>query len=99
METLSKAIEAGSTSVSDFQDFADLLVRSGQTEQAVTILNQGIETAPFNGLFYKTLTLQYIQQKNYAQALETMKRHLELFPEDTFMAKLVRQVEASQKPQ
>jgi len=99
MEYLSKAIQAGSTSVSDFQDFADLLVRSGQTEQAVTILKQGIEKAPFNGLFYKTLTLQYIQQKNYAKALETMKRHLELFPEDTFMAKLVRQVEASPKPQ
>jgi hypothetical protein len=99
MEYLAKAIQAGSTSMSDFQDYADLLVRTGQTELAVTILKQGIEMAPFNPLFYKTLTLQYIQQKNYAKALGTMKRHLELFPEDTFMAKLVRQVEASPKPQ
>jgi tetratricopeptide (TPR) repeat protein len=99
MEYLSKAIQAGSTSDSDFQDFADLLARSGQTEQAVTTLKQGIEKAPFNPLFYKALTLQYIHQKNYAKALETMKRHLELFPDDLFMAKLIRQVEASSKPQ
>ena len=98
MEYLSKAIQAGSTSVSDFQDYADLLVSSGQTEQAIAILNQGIAMAPFNPLFYKTLTLQYIHQKNYAKALETMKRHMELFPDDLFMAKLVRQVEASPKP-
>jgi hypothetical protein len=98
MEYLSKAIQAGSSSVSDFQDYADLLVSSGQTEQAIAILNQGIAMAPFTPLFYKTLTLQYIHQKNYAKALETMKRHMELFPDDLFMAKLVRQVEASPKP-
>jgi tetratricopeptide (TPR) repeat protein len=62
MEYLAKAIQVGSTSISDFQDYADLLVRAGQTEGAVTILKQGIELSPFNGLFYKTLTLQYIQQ-------------------------------------
>jgi hypothetical protein len=99
MEYLSKAIQAGSTSDSDFQDFADLLARSGQTEQAVTTLELAIQKAPFNPLFYKALTLQYIHQKNYAKALKTMERHMELFPDDLFMAKLIRQVEASSKPQ
>jgi hypothetical protein len=98
IQYLSKALEAGSTSENDYQDLAGLLIRAGEIDQAIATLKTGIEVAPFNGVFYKTLALQYIHQKNYAKALEAMKRHLDLFPEDNFMRKLIRQAESAPAP-
>lgn len=95
---LSKAVESGSTNMIDYQDLADLLAQSGQTDQAIFTLKQGIALAPFHAIFHKALALQYIHKKNYSEALQAMKRHLELFPEDALMRKLVRQAEAASAP-
>jgi hypothetical protein len=98
LDYLSRALERGSTSVLDYQDFAELLAQTGQTDRAITILKQGISLSPFQPVFYKMLALQYIHQKDYPKALETMERHLGLFPEDTFMRKLLRQAQAAPVP-
>jgi len=88
---LSKAVELGSTSVVDYQDLSGLLGLAQESDQAIQVLKKGIEIAPFNGFFHKALALQYIGQKDYAKALETMKQHLALFPEDSFMRDLIQQ--------
>jgi hypothetical protein len=92
---LSRAIERGSTTASDYQDYAELLADQGKTAEAIKILQKGIEIAPYTGTLYKSLALRYITIKDYPAALATMKKHLELFPEDSLMRKLVRQVEVS----
>ena len=58
----------------------------------------GIELSPINGYFHKALALQYIGLKNYSRALEAMKQHLALFPEDSFMRNLVQQAQRA-KPE
>jgi hypothetical protein len=98
IQYLSKAFERGSTSLVDYQDFAELLARAGQTERAIAILKHGIALSPFYPVFYKSLALQYIHQKEYPRALETMKRHVELFPEDAFMRNLLQQAQAAPLP-
>jgi hypothetical protein len=90
---LSKAIERGSTTASDYLDYAELLADQGKMDEAIKILQKGIEIAPYTGTLYKSLALRYITIKDYPAALATMKKHLELFPEDSLMRKLVRQVE------
>ncbi len=91
---LSRAIERGSTTASDYQDLAEMLADQGKTDGAIKVLKKGIEIAPYTGTLYKSLALRYITIKDYPAALATMKKHLELFPEDSLMRKLVRQVEA-----
>ena len=70
-----------------------MLGNSGQINEAIDILKRGIALAPYSPVFYKSLALRYISVKNYPAALQTMKRHLELFPEDSFMRTLVMKVE------
>jgi predicted Zn-dependent protease len=98
IQYLSKAFEGGSTSAVDYQDLAELLAKTAQTDRAIAILKQGIVLSPFQPVFYKMLALQYIHQKDHPKALETMNRHLELFPEDTFMRNLLRQAQSAPIP-
>lgn len=93
LQYLTRSIELGSKLVSDYADLAEVLARSGRNGEAIEILKRGITLAPYSPVFYKSLALRYISIKNYPAALQTMKRHLELFPEDSFMRKLVMKVE------
>ena len=92
---LQKAIELGSTAVSDYQDLAELLARDNRLSEAVEVLKQGISLNPHSSPLYKSLALRYIAMKKYPEALGTMKRELELFPEDSFMRKLIKQSEGT----
>ncbi len=91
IQYLSKAVELGSTSVVDYQDLSSLLALAQRSAQAIQVLKKGIGLSPFNGFFHKALALQYIGQQDYPKALETMKQHLALFPEDSFMRNLIQQ--------
>jgi Doubled CXXCH motif (Paired_CXXCH_1)/Cytochrome c554 and c-prime len=93
IEYLSRAVKLGSTSVVDYQDLSGLLGQAQRNDDAVQVLKKGIELFPFHGLFHKALALQYIGLKNYPKALEAMKQHLALFPEDSFMRNLIQQAE------
>lgn len=95
LEYLSRAVANGSTSVVDYQDLAQLLAQAGRNPEAIPILEKAIALSPFTPVLYKALSLQLIQQKDYDRALHTMKRHLDLFPEDSFMRNLIRQAEAA----
>jgi TolA-binding protein len=98
LEFLSQAIAAGSTSVIDHQDFAQLLAAAGRSAEAVSVLEKATKLFPFTPMLYKLMSLQLIQQKDYAKALQTMRRHLDLFPEDAFMRNLIKQAEAAPAP-
>ncbi len=98
LQFLSQAIAAGSASVIDYQDIAQLLAEAGRAAEAVSVLEKATKVFPFTPMLYKLLSLQLIQQKDYARALQTMKQHLDLFPEDAFMRKLIKQAAAAPTP-
>jgi tetratricopeptide (TPR) repeat protein len=93
MQCLSRAIELGSTSTTDYKDLADLLATAGQVAEAIELLNRGIAMNPYSSVLYKSLVLRYISIKKYPEALKTMREELRLFPEDSFMRNLIKQAE------
>lgn len=92
---LEGAITAGSTSPQDFEVLAGLLAESGRIADAAARLERGIGVDPNYKRSYKALTLIYITQKRYEDALRTMRNYLALFPEDSFMRTLLSKVEAT----
>lgn len=92
---IAQAITAGSTVASDFELYADLLMRTGKMQEAIDVLKQGISLNPYATRLYKTLALAYIHTHQYGDALKTMKQELKIFPEDSFMRMLVARSEGS----
>ncbi len=93
IEALSQALASGSTAPSTFQDLGDALSRAGRIEEAVKTLEQGIAIAPYAAVLYKSLTSRLIALKQHERAYQTMKRYVELFPEDSFMRGILQKAE------
>ena len=89
---LTLAIEAGSTTPSTFEDLADVLLAMDRVEESAEALKKGVDVSPFTPKLLKMLTLRYINLKRYAEATASMKRYVELFPEDDLMRGLLKQV-------
>jgi doubled CXXCH motif protein len=92
-ESLSRAIELGSTAPATYQDLAEALARSGKSQEAVKVLERGIMMAPYTPALYKAIVVRYIALNEYSAAFNTMKRYLDLFPEDDFMRDMLRKAE------
>jgi predicted CXXCH cytochrome family protein len=90
---LTKALDLGFSSETLYTDLAEALARVGRLEEAVTVLNRGIRMEPYAPSLYKSLALRYITLKQYPQAKETLERHMQLFPEDDFVRRLLAQVD------
>jgi hypothetical protein len=90
---LSRAIELGSKSVTDYEYLASLLTQAGRGSEAIPLVERGIQLDPYNDRLYKALVRLDISPQRYTQALEAMKRALELFPEDDSLRSLVKKVE------
>jgi hypothetical protein len=91
---LSKAIDLGFTGSPAFEDLAEALARAGRLEEAVGTLRRGLTVQPYSPALHKLLALRYIQLKQYPLAKAAMQRYLELFPQDSFVRGLLKQVEA-----
>jgi hypothetical protein len=87
---LSKGLQLGDAMV--YQDMAKALSNLRRGEEALDYLKRAVDTDPFNAVLLKTLTLQYINLKRYPEARQSMARYVELFPEDSFMRKLLARV-------
>ena len=92
---LARAIELGSTEPSDYEVYADTLAQTGDVEGAIGALKRGIALDPYYQRFYKNLAMRYIATRQYDDALETIKQELKLFPEDSFMRRILDMVQAS----
>ena len=93
VEYLSKALERGSELTTTFLDLGDALSGAGRHREAAAVLERGIEASPYAPVLYKSLALEYITLKQYPRAHELIKRHVELFPEDSFMRGLLQKIE------
>jgi hypothetical protein len=93
MKYLERAIDRGSHRPEDYQALAGLLVKEGRIPDAIRILEKGIQLAPYDERLYKSLSLTYMSVHQYQSALDTMRRTVELFPEDSFMRSLLQKAE------
>ncbi len=97
---LRKALDLGFSSGTLYAGLADALARTGQLDEAVSVLKRGIQMEPYEPSLYKSLALRFITAKQYPQAKETLERHIELFPEDDFVRGLLARVDghSSRRP-
>lgn len=91
-ELLERAMGRGWKVATTYEDWGEALGRTGQGERAVAVLREGIGVAPFHAVLYKSLAVRLIQLQRYAEAKETLTKYMELFPEDDFVRRLLRQV-------
>jgi tetratricopeptide (TPR) repeat protein len=87
---LSQGLQLGDATL--YEDMAKALSNLGRGEEALEYLKRGVDTHPFDTVLLKTLILQYINLKRYPDARHAMERYIGLFPEDSFMRKLLARV-------
>jgi tetratricopeptide (TPR) repeat protein len=93
-----RAIELGSTSVTDYQTFADLLVRAGEVEQATQLLKRALTIDRYNEATYRSLADLYSFLMQNTEAVATLEEALKLFPQDTSLRDALREVQAMRVP-
>lgn len=86
---LEKAIEKGSTAPATFESLAEVLVRSGQRERAIALLEQGLALSPYSSVLYESLGRTYHMLGRPDDVRKTVARYLELFPEDDAARRLL----------
>jgi hypothetical protein len=86
LDHLTKAIPLGESTV--YLDLGQVLGKLNRGNEAIEYLKTGERTDPYNALLQKTLILQYINDKRYAEAKTAMEEYLNRFPEDSFMRSL-----------
>ena len=87
---LSHGLQLGDATV--YGDIAKALSNLGRGEEALDYLKRGVDNHPFDTVLLKTLILRYINLKRYPDARQAMERYIGLFPEDSFMRKLLARV-------
>jgi len=75
-----------------YLELGQALAKLGRSEDAIEFLKKGVERDPYNAVMQKTLILQYINLKSYAQAQLLMQQYVAAFPEDSFMRGLLARV-------
>ncbi len=88
-----QALRAGSTNAKDFELLATLQANAGRTRDAIATVKQGLEANPYAPRLYRLLAALYVSIKAYGDAQKTMKKELELFPEDSFTRSLNEKAE------
>jgi Tetratricopeptide repeat len=64
----------------------------GHTDEAIEYLGKAAEMDPYNAVAQKTLILEYITAKSYAQARQHLEQYVENFPEDLVMREALARV-------
>ena len=82
MSYLSRAVEKGSKSPQDHMLLSELLYRSGQRLQAITILKRAVSLFPYIPTPYEDLSICYMSIGDDANAKEIVKNGLSIFPSD-----------------
>jgi hypothetical protein len=75
-----------------FLELGQALAKLGRAEESIEYLKKGAAMEPYNAVMQKTLILQYINAKSYADARILMEKYVATFPEDSLMRSLLARV-------
>jgi predicted CXXCH cytochrome family protein len=75
-----------------YVELGQALTKAGKAEEAIPVLKKAIELNPYDAVGQKTLILQYINQRSYAEAKLLMEQYVNAFPEDSFMRSMLQRV-------
>lgn len=89
---LREALADGYRIAAVYEDLGYALGRAGRLEESLTALREGLAVAPYSQTIHKAIALRHIQKKDYASARKALESYVQLFPEDDFVRRLLRQV-------
>ena len=89
-----QVIDQGSTSAYDYLLLDGLLVRTGNAAGSIDLLKKGISIAPYEQAFYENLAARQLSSGDSAEGVATIRRGLELFPEDSVLREMEEQAVA-----
>jgi len=92
---LAEAVRAGSTAPEDFLLLGDLYGRDARHEEAIRVLEKGREANPYFREFYEAVAVKEIELGKYGDALQTIRKGIDLFPDDTTLRRLEKKVQAA----
>jgi hypothetical protein len=87
-----RAVHHGASDPAIYQAWAEVLARSNRLPEAVDILKEGIDKAPWDETLYKYLAWRLIRLGRYQEAKQTIAGCVERFPQDDFMRHMLAQV-------
>jgi hypothetical protein len=90
---LSRAIERGGEEPTTYFYLGQALSRSGRDSEALRVFERGVAAYPYDLPLRAGVAKEYLRLHDRERALEAMRRHLELFPEDALMRGLMKKVE------
>jgi hypothetical protein len=79
------SIQIDPRQASVYGDLAEALAKLDRHDESLAALRTGTSLDPFNPVLQKTLIVQLIQTKRYADAKTALEHYLEAFPQDDFM--------------
>jgi tetratricopeptide (TPR) repeat protein len=92
-DDLSQAIEHGNEEPTTFLYLGQALSRSGRDSEALRTFQRGVAAYPYDLPLRAGVAMQYLRLHDRQRALEAMRKHLELFPEDALMRGMMKKVE------
>lgn len=92
---LSRAIERGGEEATTFLYLGQALSRNGQDTEALQVFERGVSAYPYDPPLRAGVAMEYLRLHDTQRALETMRQHLELFPEDALLRDMMKKVEGS----
>ena len=86
---LEGAILHGATNPADFEELAELLVAVNRQTEAVNVLRQGMQLAPYHAELYRLSTAIYFALNKIREACEVAAKGGQRFPQDDAIRALV----------
>jgi len=96
---LRQALQNGPPKTILYTDLAAALVKLNRGSEAVAALQKARELDPFNATLRKTLIVQLIQAKDYANAKMEMEDYVKRFPQDSFMRQMLNRAQSAERHQ
>jgi predicted Zn-dependent protease len=88
---LADAISHGSTSPASFEELAQLLIAANRQSEAIKVLQQGIQVAPYDAELYRLSAKTYFGLGKTREGCEVTAQATQRFPQDDTIRGLLNQ--------
>jgi len=95
IQYLKEAIEQGTTNPIDFEELAVRLIRSGRGTEALDVLSQGMNVAPYDANLYRQYGKLLLNEKRVREACAVATEAAKKFPQDDWSRDLLSRCSGS----
>ena len=93
-----QVVNQGSTSANDYLLLDQVLAKAGELQECIRVLQKALQIAPYNNFVYQRLAMRQFASGDTQDALATLDRGLQLWPEDTALREMKERAERAGKP-